>query len=105
MKEIHEAADRKFREGREKHGDQWQGEAFHLEGMGEVLDLIVYLRLARQAFCLDFNPDLPDEMTPIQTTVVSILDGLDQNAMECALGLRLLTKLLEGDSGWKRLFP
>jgi hypothetical protein len=105
MREIHEAADRKFREGREKHGPQWQGDAFHLEGMSEALDLIVYLRLTRNAFCLDFNPDLTDELTSHQATVLSILDGLDNNAVECALGLRLLTKLLDGDSGWKRLFP
>jgi hypothetical protein len=105
MKEIHEAADRKFRAGREKHGPQWQGDAFHLEGMSEALDLIVYLGLARQAFCLDCNPDLTDELTAHQATVLSILDGLDKAAVECALGLRLLTKLLEGDSGWKRLFP
>jgi len=105
VKEIHEAADRKYREGREKHGDEWQGDAFHLEGMSEALDLIVYLRLTRQAFCLDFNPELPEEVTPHRATVLSILDGLDKTAVECALGLRLLTKLLEGDSGWKRLFP
>ena len=105
MREINEAADRKYREGRERHGPHWVGEAPHLEAMNEALDLIVYLNLARNAFCLDCNPDLPEELTSHQSTVLCILDGLDQNAMQCALGLRLLGVLLEGDSGWKRLLP
>ena len=105
MREINEAADRKFREGRERHGPRWVGEAPHLEANAEALDLIVYLHLTRRAFCLDCNPDLPEELTPHQATVLSILDGLDRNAMECALGLRLLKKLLEGDDRWKEVLP
>ena len=105
MREINEAAERKYREGRELHGPQWVGEAPHLEAMNEALDKIIYLRLVRQGVSLDCNPDELETLTDTERTIFQILDRLDEIERESALGLRLLGVLLDGDESWRRLFP
>jgi hypothetical protein len=105
MREINEAAERKYREGRKLHGPQWVGEAPHLEAMNEALDKIIYLRLVRQGVSLDCNPDEPETLTDAERTIFQILDRLDEIERESALGLRLLGVLLEGNESWRRLFP
>ena len=105
MRESNEAAERKYREGRELHGPHWVGEAPHLEAMNEALDKIIYLRLVRQALRLDCNPDEPETLTAKEKTIFQILDRLDEMERESALGLRLLGVLLEGNESWRRLFP